>query len=717
MLNYIHIYASKHVKTFYNKNKAIGGMYMKSSDLRNVVLLGHGGMGKTSLAEAMLFNSGAIDRLGRINEGNTVLDCDPEEIRRQASISLSIAPFDWKNSTVNIIDTPGYFDFAGEMLEGVSVVDSAVIVVASTMAVGTEKAWEFANSRNLPRVIFVNKMNDENAEFDKIYDELKSILGKPCVALQLPIRKDGRLIGIVDGITMKARMFDKNGNLIDCDMPSDMMEKAETIHANLSEIVAETSDELMEKFFGGEAFTKEEIIKGLKIAINNCTCAPVLLGSAYENIGVKKLMDFIVDYMPSPLERTVLDYKDADGEEKQMKPDPDGHPTLFVYKTIADPFVGRLSLFRVCSGTLTPDTVLYNANKRADEKIAQIFVLRGRKQIPVKQLVCGDLGAVAKLNVTTTNDTLGSKTKPIILASTPFPTPQLTLGIVPKTRGDEEKISINLSKLKDEDPVISFAQNSETGQMLISGLGDQHIDTIVSKLKNRYGISVRLEDPKVPYRETIKKKSTAEGFHKKQSGGAGQFGKVVIEFEPGEKPELEFCERVFGGAVPKQFFPSVEKGLQESVIKGTLAGYPVVNLKATLIDGKYHPVDSKEVAFVSAAKLAFKEGMKKASPYLLEPVYSLKVYVPERYMGDIIGDINKRRGRVLGMNPLDNGYQEVVAEAPYAELFKYSAELRAMTQARGSYTSEFVRYEEVPEHIAKAIIEGAKQNMSDSAEE
>ncbi len=686
---------------------------MKSSDLRNVVLLGHGGVGKTSVAEAMLYNAGATDRLGRITEGNTVLDYDPEEIRRQASVSLSIAPFDWKNSTVNMIDTPGYFDFAGEMLEGVSVVDSAVIVVAGSMSVGTEKAWDFANGRNLPRVIFVNKMNDDTADFDKIYQELKSVLGRPCVALQLPIRKENKLVGIVDGITMKARMFDRNGNLNDCDMPEELQSRAEEINNNLSEIVAETDDALMEKFFGGEKFTKEEIIKGLKIAINNCTCAPVLLGSAYENIGVKKLMDFIVDYMPSPLERTVLDYTDAAGEEKQMKPDPDGHPTLFVYKTIADPFVGRLSLFRVCSGTMKPDTVLYNANKGADERITQIFVLRGKKQIPVKELVCGDLGAVAKLNVTTTNDTLGSKTNPIILAPTVFPKPQLTLGIAPKSRGDEEKISTSLGKLRDEDPVIHFYQNSETGQMLISGLGDQHIDTIVNKLKNRYGVSVQLEDPKVPYRETIRKKVSAEGLHKKQSGGAGQYGKVVIEFEPGEKEDLEFCEKVFGGAVPRQFFPSVEKGLQESVRKGALAGYPVVHLKATLVDGKYHPVDSKEVAFVSAAKIAFKAGMKQASPALLEPVFSVNVYIPDRYMGDVIGDLNKRRGRVLGMNPLENGMQEVVAEVPYAEMFKYATDLRSMTQARGSFTTEFARYEEVPENIAQKIIEESKHHMSE----
>ncbi|MBR3919261.1 MAG: elongation factor G [Clostridia bacterium] len=686
---------------------------MKSSDLRNVVLLGHGGMGKTSLAEAMLYNAGAIDRLGRVSDGNTVLDCDPEEVKRKASVSLATAPFDWRGSTVNIIDTPGYFDFAGEMLEAVSVVDSAVIVVSSTMTVGTEKAWEFANSRNIPRVIFVNKMHDENADFDKIYAELKEMLGKPCVALQLPIRKNGKLVGVVDGITLQARVFDDFGNLVDGELPADMVEKAEAIHLNLSEIVAETDNELMEKFFGGERFTREEIIKGLKVAINNCTCAPVLLGSSYENIGVKKLMDFIVDYMPSPLERTILDYTDADGNPQQMKPDPDGHPTLFVYKTIADPFVGRLSLFRVCSGTMKPDTIMYNANKGADEKIGQIFVLRGRKQIPVKELVCGDLGAVAKLSVTTTNDTLGSKTKPIIIAATPFPEPQLTLGIAPKARGDEEKISAGIAKLRDEDPVIKFETNKETGQMLVSGLGDQHIDTIVSKLKTRYGVSVELEEPIIPYRETIRKKVSAEGLHKKQSGGAGQYGKVVIEFEPGENAELEFCEKVFGGAVPKQFFPSVEKGLQESVKKGVLAGFPVVNLKATLVDGKYHPVDSKEVAFVSAAKIAFKAGMKQANPVLLEPVLSVNIYVPERYMGDIIGDMNKRRGRVLGMNPMENGMQEIVAEAPYSEMVKYATDLRAMTQARGTFKTEFARYEDVPDNIAKKIIEEAKKNLVD----
>ena len=470
----------------------------------------------------------------------------------------------------------------------------------------------------------------------------------------------------------------------------------------------------MMKYFEGEEFTEDEMVNGLKKAIIECTCAPVLVGAANENTGVKKLLDFIVEYLPDPTEVPAITGTDKNGNAVEIKADAAGAPVAFVFKTIVDPFVGRLSIFKVCSGTVKPDNSLYNANKETDERVSQIFTLRGKKQQQVTELVAGDIGAVSKLSVTQTNDTLGSKQNPVMLPAIEYPEAQIVQAITPKTRGDEDKLNSSLGRLAEEDPTFHFGQNPDTGEATVSGMGEMHIDIIMSKLKTRYGVGVDISDPKIAYRETIRSKVSAEGLHKKQSGGAGQYGKVVIEFEPGEKDELEFCENVFGGAVPKQFFPSVEKGLQESVKKGVLAGYPVVRLKATLVDGKYHPVDSKEVAFVSAAKLAFQDGVRRAKPVLLEPVVTAKIYVPDRYMGDVIGDMNKRRGRILGMNPVGNGIQEIVAEAPMAEMTRYAIDLRAITQARGSFHTEFARYEDVPEMIAQNIIEEAKKHAAES---
>ncbi len=690
---------------------------MKSSELRNVVLLGHGGSGKTSLAEALLFNSKAIDRLGKIADGNTTMDYDPEETKRQVSINAAVAPFEWKNTTINIIDTPGYFDFVGELLEGLRVADSAIIAVAGNVAVGTEKAWDYVVERNLPRAFFLNKMNEDTADFEKTYQEIQETFGNSCVALHLPIRKDRKLVGYVNTVSRKGRRYEKDGTITEIPIPEELKEEVEAIHQNLAEVVAESDDALMEKFFLGEAFTEAELIAGMKKAIVSGICTPVLVGAAYENMGVRGVADFIVNYMPSPQDAGAVPAKTPDGDEVQVKPDPDGPAAAFVFKTIADPFVGRLSLFRVYSGTLKGDSVLYNPNKNAEERISQVFHLRGKKQIPAGSLIAGDIGAVAKLSVTATNDTLCTKNNPVIFPPIDFPIPQISLAINPKAKGDEEKISQGLSRLLDEDRTIQYANNAETSQMLVSGMGEQHLDVVVNKLKNRYSVSVELSDPKVPYRETIRKKVKAEGKHKKQSGGSGQYGHVWIEFEPGEQEGLEFCEKVFGGAVPKQYFPSVEKGLQDSIKKGVLAGYPVVHLKATLYDGSFHPVDSKEIAFKIAAALAYKKGLKEANPVLLEPIMSVRIFVPDRYMGDIIGDLNKRRGRVLGMNPIGKGLQEVSAEVPYAEMFKYATDLRSMTQARGSFESEFVRYDEVPGNIAQKIIEEAKKNASDEEED
>jgi len=683
----------------------------KTSDIRNVVILGHGGVGKTSIVEAMLFNSGAVDRLGKIMDGNTIMDYDPEEIKRQFSINMAIAPLDWKNRHLNIIDTPGYFSFEGEMLEGSSIADSALIVLGGDVQVGTEKAWQYVNDNNIPRAFVVNKMNDDGVSFEKVFEKIKEKFGKTCVPLQIPIKEDRKLVGHVDIVSLTAIRYGKDGGITEIPIPDDLMPFAKETNNALAELVAESDDALMEKFFAGISFNLEEFIKGLKYAIRNGLCTPVLACAANENRGVIALADFVSFYLPSPEYKGAVKAFDAQGNEVGLVPDSDGAPVAFVFKTIADPFIGKLSMFKVMSGTIKGDTVYFNPNKGTEERFSQVFNLRGKKQIPTDALIAGDIGAVAKLASTSTNDTLCSKSKPYTMPPIIFPLPQFTMAITAKAKGDEEKINQGLSKLIEEELTFKYYTDKETGQLLISGLGNQHLEILTSKLKAKYGVSVDLNLPMVPYRETIKKKVKVQGRYKKQSGGHGQFGDVWIEFEPGKKEELEFCENVFGGSVPKNFFPAVEKGLQDSVLKGVLAGYPVVKLKATLVDGSYHPVDSSEMAFKVAAHMAFKKGIPEADPILLEPIMNVKVYVPDRYMGDIIGDLNKRRGKVLGMTPTEEGKQEIAAEVPFSEMFKYTSELRAMTQAWGTYSSDFIRYDEVPVNIAQKIIDEAKKNM------
>lgn len=688
---------------------------MKSTDIRNVVFLGHSGVGKTTVGESMLYISKATDRLGQIADGNTVLDYDPEEIKRHVSVQAAVAPCNWQGKKINIIDTPGYFDFVAEQLEGVAAADSAIIVLAGdSVSVGAEKAWDIVTKAKMPRMFFVNRLNEENANFEKLYASMRETFGTSCVTLQLPVFENRAMVGMVDTVKMVGYKIGKDGTFVEDAIPASVKDEAESIHNDLKEAVAESDEELMMKYFEGEEFTDEEMVTGLKKAIVAGTCAPVLVGAANENTGVKKLLDFIVEYMPDPTEVPPVVGTDKDGNPVEIKVDAAGSPLAFVFKTIVDPFVGRLSIFKVYSGTIKADNQIYNVNEEADERFTQVFTLRGKKQQQATEIIAGDIGAVSKLTVTQTNDTLGTKANQIELPAIQFPEAQIVQAITPKTRGDEDKLNSSLSRLAEEDPTFHFGQSPDTGESTVSGMGEMHIDIIMSKLKTRYGVGVDISDPKIAYRETIRSKVTAEGLHKKQSGGAGQYGKVVIEFEPGEKDELEFAENVFGGAVPKQFFPSVEKGLQESVKKGVLAGYPVVRLKATLVDGKYHPVDSKEVAFVSAAKLAFQDGVKRAKPVLLEPVVTVNVYVPDRYMGDVIGDMNKRRGRILGMNPIGGGIQEIVAEAPMAEMTRYAIDLRAITQARGSFHTEFARYEDVPEMIAQKIIEEAKKNAAEN---
>ncbi|HOJ12768.1 MAG TPA: elongation factor G [Clostridiales bacterium] len=687
--------------------------------LRNVCLLGHGGSGKTTLAEAMLFNTGVLDRFGKVPDGTTTTDFDPEEIKRKISINTAIAPCEWNGHKINVIDTPGFFDFIGELKQGLKVAESAVILVPGKggVAVGTEKSWQYANEHGMSKVFYISKLDEENADFFEVVNQLVQTFGNKAIAFQIPIIENEKFTGIVDIVNMKAKRFEKD-RIIEADIPSGMSSKVDELREALKEAVAETDEELMEKYFSGEEFTREEISKGLRFGILEGSIVPVLCGASINNFGVKPLMDAIIEYLPFPADLTVVRAKKAGSDETvELKISEDESFSALVFKTIADPFVGKITLFRVYSGTLTPDSVIYNSTTEKTEKIGQLFVLRGKKQIPTDKLIAGDIGGVAKLQNTNTNDTLSDTSKPVVLDEIIFPEPSITLAIEPKSKGDEEKISLGLQRLQEEDPTFRVEINSEVRQTLISGIGEQHIDVIISKLKSKFGVSVNLIDPKIPYRETIKKKVKAEGKHKKQTGGHGQYGHVWVEFEPGETEDLIFDEKVFGGAVPRQYFPAVEKGLRESISKGVLAGYPVVNLKATLVDGSFHPVDSSEMAFKIAASLAYKKGLEDASPVLLEPIIHVEVYVPDNYMGDIIGDLNKRRGRILGMNPQHDGTQQIVAEVPQAEMFKYATDLRSMTQARGSFKEWFERYEEVPPMISQKVIDEVRKATGDEGED
>lgn len=687
--------------------------------LRNVCLMSHGGAGKTTLAEAMLFNTGVLDRFGKVADGTTTTDYDPEEIKRKISISAAIAPCEWKDCKINVIDTPGYFDFVGEVKQGIRVAEGSLILVSakSGVAVGTEKAWAYSKEQGISKMFFINKMDDENADFNKVLNQLTDTFGKGVIAFQLPIIENEKFTGFIDVINMTAKKFEKD-KLADIPVPSSMNSKIAEIRDALNEAIAETDEQLMEKFFGGEEFTHEEIVKGIMLGVSDGSIAPVFCGSAMNNLGVQFVMDAILEYLPAPnFKKTIKALKAGTDTEIELRTAPDEALSALVFKTIADPFVGKISMIRVYSGTLKSDSTVYNSNKEKPEKTAQIFMLRGKKQLPVDKLVAGDIGAVAKLQFTNTNDTLCEQAKAVELNKIIFPEPSLSLAVEPKAKGDEEKIGTGLNRLQDEDPTFKVELNTETHQTIISGVGEQHLDVIVSKLKAKFGVSVNLVDPKVPYRETIKKKVKIEGKHKKQSGGHGQFGHVWIEFEPGQNQDLTFEEKIFGGSVPKQYHPAVEKGLREAIVKGVLAGYPVVHLKATLVDGSYHDVDSSEMAFKIAARLAYKKGLPAASPVLLEPINKVEVYVPDHYMGDIIGDLNKRRGRILGMNPQDDGIQQVVADVPASEMFKYSNDLRSITQGRGWFHQEFERYEEAPSMVANKIIDEAKKTMTADEDE
>ncbi len=677
-------------------------------DIRNVGILGHGGSGKTSLAEAIFKFAGVSDRFGKVADGTTVTDFDPEEIKRKISINSAIASFEYNDTKINIIDTPGFFDFVGEIVQAVRVIDSAVIVLSgkSGVTVGAEKSWDYCVERNIPKIMFINKMDDEHADFHKVMEQLRDKFGKTVAPFQVPIIENYKMLGFVDVVSMKAKYF-QDGPLREEEIPASMMAEVEPIREMIIESAVETSEELMERFFEGDTFTVDEIKKAVKAGVREGTLVPVLCGSALTNRGLGVLLDSILKYLPAP--------SDAQPEVTtagdEIAYDKNAAFSALVFKTVADPFVGKLSYFKVCSGEIKADSTVYNSSIKANEKIGKLYYTFGKKQSETPVITAGDIGAVAKLAGTKTGHTLCAVGSDIEIEGINFPVANLSLAIVPKAKGDEEKISSGLQKLCDEDLTIKIGNNKETKEMIISGVGEMHLDVIVSKLQSKFGVGVDLKEPKVPYREAIRKKVKVEGKHKKQSGGHGQFGHVWIEFEPGEKEELTFEEKIFGGAVPKNYFPAVEKGLQECILHGVLAGYPVVNLKATLVDGSYHPVDSSEMAFKVAASLAYKKGMEEASPMLLEPIGHLEVLVPSEVMGDIIGDINKRRGRVLNMEPYDKKNQKVTAEVPLSEVHKYATDLRSMTQGRGSFTIEFERYEEAPAQIAEKIIEASKKEQ------
>ncbi|MDD4504055.1 MAG: elongation factor G [Clostridiaceae bacterium] len=682
----------------------------KTENLRNVGLFGHGSSGKTTIAEAMLFNTGVLDRFGRIEDGNTATDFDPEEIKRKISISAATAPCEWKENRINVIDTPGYFDFVGEVVASLKVVDGAIIAVDSIggVEVGAEKAWDLVSEDMKACMFFVNKLDRENASFSKVVEQLRGVFGNKIIPFTFPIGLEAGFKGIVDIIDMKAKIREGN-KTVEGDIPAELKSEAEEYRNEIIEAAAQTDEELMEKYFGGEELTKEEIIRGLRLGVVAGDVVPVLCGAAAKNIGIDVLMDMVLNYMPSPVDSAPSEAVNPKSNENvKVAVDINAPFSAQVYKTIADPFVGKISMFKVMSGKLTADMEVFNSSKERKEKLSNMFLLRGKKQVLMDKLVAGDIAAVAKLQFTTTGDTLCDANNPVVFGPTQFPAPSISMAIEPKSKGDEDKIGSGIQRLVEEDPTLKVEKNVETKQTLISGMGEQHLEVVTKKLQNKFGVEVVLKDPKIPFRETIKKSAKAEGKHKKQSGGHGQYGHVWVEFEPilDGSADFEFVDKIVGGVVPRQYIPAVEKGLRECVEEGVLAGFPVVNIRCKLYDGSFHPVDSAEMPFKIAASLAYKKGMAAANPVLLEPIYHVEVLVPDEYMGDIIGDLNKKRGRILGMEP-SGKLQKVSAEAPLAEMFKYATDLRSMTQARGSFSMTFTRYEEVPALTAQKIIEAA----------
>ncbi|MGI6467846.1 MAG: elongation factor G [Syntrophomonadaceae bacterium] len=673
-----------------------------TSKIRNIALVGHGGTGKTSLAEAMLFNTGATKRMGKVDDGNTVSDYLPEEIKRKITISTALVPCEYRDHKINVLDTPGFADFYFEVVGAARVVDSMVMTFSANagVEVQTEVAWE--DFPQMPKLAFINKMDRENADFFKVIEQMKSTFSDHIIPVQLPIGAEDKFRGVVDLIRNKALIFEAgSGKYTEEEIPADMMDDVETYKEALKEAAAEADDDLLMKYLEGEELTDAEIMDGIKKAAAAGSAVFVFCGSAIKNIGIQPLMDFIVDCGPHPQDNPMVKGKDVENEPFLAQ----------VFKTIADPYIGRMTMFRIFTGKLKAESVIFNSTKEREEKISQILVMTGKEQAAVPEANAGDIVSVAKLATTGTSDTLTTKGNAVVLDPIQFPVPTLGMAIEPKSKGDEDKLSGAITRIMEEDPTIRVEKNAETKQTILKAMGDSHVDIILDKLSRKFGVDVVSREMRIPYRETIRATVEAEGKHKKQTGGHGQYGHVWIRFEPTEE-HFVFEENVFGGAVPRNYFPAVEKGLVEAMEEGVLAGYPVTNVKATLYDGSYHSVDSSEMSFKLAARLAFRKGMESAKPVLLEPIYNVEVEVPEANMGDIIGDLNSRRGRVMGMEPA--GKKQVIkAQVPLAEMAKYTIDLKSMTQGRGKFRMEFSHYEEVPAQNAEKIIEKARREREE----
>ena len=681
----------------------------KTNKLRNLALVGHSGAGKTSLVESLLYHTKAINRVGKISDGNTVSDYEKQEIKRKISIQTSIVPVEYKDYKVNFIDAPGFFDFEGEVINALRASESALFVIdgENGIEVGTEKYWKYAENISLPRIIFVNKLDKENAKFNQVVSDLHIDFSKKIIPLTLTLGEGDNFEGLIDVIDKKAFKYE-DGKRKEVEIPELRAEEVDAVYEEILEVVAESDDTLMDKYFSGESFTEEEFKKGFRKAVIDGNAVPLLAGSVEKEIGMDLLLDIVTRFMPSP------DHADANigfrvkDEYEAFDISEDAPFSAVVFKTIADPFLGKISIFKVLSGSINKDQSFYNISKDKEEKASNIFFLRGKEQFKTDKVVAGDIGAFSKQEILQTGDCLCTKENPIEYKKIKYPKPVLFYAIEAESKNDEDKISLALKKLSEEDPTFEDRRDVETHQEVLAGLGNVQLEILMDKLKDNYSVNTKMVDLKIPYRETIKGKSDVQGKHKKQSGGAGQYGDVFIRFEPCDQ-EFIFDEEVFGGAVPKNYFPAVEKGLKDSMDEGPLAGYKVVGIKATLYDGSYHPVDSNEQAFKSAARLAFKKGIVEAKPILLEPIMKLEIKVDEKYMGDVMGDMNKRRGKILGMEPQEDGSQIISALAPQSEVLTYSIDLRSMTGARGTFSMEFEKYEEVPKELTEKIVEANKK--------
>ena len=681
--------------------------------LRNVGFLGEGGNGKTSLVEACLYTAGSTDRLGKVDQGNTILDVEPEEINRRSSIAASMGYASWKKQHINLLDTPGYSNFIAETVACIRVIDNAVIVLNShdDPKVTTEKVFEWVEKENIPRFLFVNHMDHEQADFERALEKAESLLGTRVAALQLPIGSGESFRGVVDLISGKAYGYetDGNGKGQEEEIPADMAGSFEEMRGNLIEFAAEADESLLEKYLEGEELSSDEIVRGLKQGIMEGAFLPALCGCGVKNIGTDALLDVLVDFGISPDQRPAVTANGGDGEDVSVEADPDAPFRALVFKTAVDSFAGKLNIFRVLSGSISSDSIVLNPNRDEKERLGTLLYIQGKNQVAVSdRLLPGDIAAVAKLKATETGDTLCDDKVSEKFPPIEYPTPVISYAISPKSKGDEEKLSTSLSRMKDEDPVLRTSRNEQTNELLLSGLGVLHLEVVVERIKRKYGVEVEMRTPRVPYKETIKGRTKVQGRYKKQTGGKGQFGDTWIEIEPLTRGDgFEFVDKIVGGAIPKTYIPAVEKGIVEAMVNGSLAGFPVTDLRVTLFDGSFHDVDSSEMSFKIAGSLGFKKGMMACKPTLLEPIMNMDVTVPDDYMGDIIGDLNARRGRVMGMDSAPGGKQTIRAQVPMAEVLNYAPSLRSMTQDRGDFSMEFFRYDEVPGQVAEKIISEA----------